>query len=312
MPDLRAFEALVAIARAGSLGAAGRELGIPQQTVSARLAALETSIGVQLVIRTNSGSKMLPAGMVVVEWAEQLIEAAERVDIGIVSLSQKRRTQVIRVAASLTVAEQLMPRWLVSLRAAAKRIGSLPPDVILTAMNSSQVAAAVQNADADLGFVEGPTVPQGLQSKIVAHDRLVVLVTPDHEWVGRNAPITVRELSETPLVLREYGSGTRESLQTALLRHGSTLTEPALELSSVTAIRAAVLAGGGPTVLSHLSAADDLALRRLRSVPVADLNLRRSIKAVWRGAKAVPAGGVRDLLGHIEHTTGRDGRSTPV
>ena len=61
MPDLSAFEIFLAIARTGSLGAAGREFGLTQQAVSARLASIESQTGVALVVRTPRGSHLTPA-----------------------------------------------------------------------------------------------------------------------------------------------------------------------------------------------------------------------------------------------------------
>lgn len=64
-------------------------------------------------------------------------------------------------------------------------------------------------------------------------------------------------------------------------------------------MRAAVLAGAGPAVMSRLAIDDDLTVGRLREVPVAELNLRRELRAVWSGGRTPPAGAVRDLLSHI-------------
>jgi len=297
MPELRSLEALLVIARTGSLGSAGRELGLTQQTVSARLAALEKTIGVPLVVRTPRGSQLTRAGVVLAEWAEQLLSIAERVDAGISTLRAESRAKV-KVSASFTVAEQLMPRWLVSLRTSC----ASPPDVILAAMNSDSVIHAVRHDEADVGFIEAPGVPKDVRSRVVATDELVVAVPPGHKWARRSAPISAVELSQTALVLREPGSGTRESLLAALhacLGPDVSLVPPVLELPSVTAIRAAVLGGAGPTVLSRLSAADDLLLGRLRVIPVADIDLRRDIRAIWMGERTPRSSGVRELLSHI-------------
>jgi DNA-binding transcriptional LysR family regulator len=110
------------------------------------------------------------------------------------------------------------------------------------------------------------------------------------------------ELGRTPLVAREPGSGTRDSLTAALrsaLGDDFTQASPALELSSAAAVRAAVLAGAGPAVLSRLAVADHLAVGRLRAGQVPDLNLRRALRAIWVGGQTPPAGAIRDLLSHI-------------
>src|ERR1700739_176586 len=120
MPELSAFEVFLTVAKTGSLGAAGRELGLTQQAVSARLSSIEAQTGVRLAVRTARGSQLTPAGVVVAQWADRLLDVAQHVDAGLASLRTESRKRV-KVVASLTIAEQLMPRWLVSLQAAATR-----------------------------------------------------------------------------------------------------------------------------------------------------------------------------------------------
>ncbi|BBZ22422.1 LysR family transcriptional regulator [Mycolicibacter hiberniae] len=310
MPDLPAFEMLLAIAKTGSLGAAGRELGLTQQAVSARLSAMEAQTGVRLVTRSARGSQLTSAGAVVTEWADQLLEVAAHVDAGLASLRTASRKKVT-VAASLTVAEHLMPRWIVSLQASAARAGQPAPEVILSAGNSEQAVANVRAGSADLGFIESPGALAGIRSRVVAQDSLVVVVPPDHKWVRRSKPVSAAELSQTPLAVREQGSGTRDTLTAALravLGPGVQQAAPALELSSSVAVRGAVLAGAGPAVMSRLAVADDLAIGRLRCVDVPEVDLRRTLRAIWTGGRNPPAGAVRELLSHIGSTaTGRGG-----
>lgn len=305
MPELGTFEVLLAVAQTGSLGAAARELGLTQQAVSARLASMEAQIGVRLAVRTTRGSQLTPTGIVVTEWAARLLDVAHDVDAGLGSLRTESR-QRIRIVASQTIAEQLMPHWLVSLQSAAARRGGTAPHVILTATNSENATASVRNGTADLGFVENPVPPRELGSCIVGRDELVVVVPPDHKWTRRSQGVGAAELAQTPLVAREPHSGIRDSLTVALSRVlGDDIQQapPVLELPTAAAVRAAVLDGAGPAVMSRLAVADDLATGRLRSIATPELDLRRELRAIWVGGRTPPAGATRDLLSHIR--TGR-------
>jgi DNA-binding transcriptional LysR family regulator len=301
MPELSALEIFLAIARTGSFGAAAREFGLTQQAVSARMASIEAQTGVVLVVRTPRGSQLTPSGVVLAEWADRLLDVAHHVDAGLASMRSERRTR-LKVVASLTIAEQLMPRWLVSMQAAAKRRGATAPEVIMTATTSDHAITAVRDGTADLGFIETPHVPGELRRRVIGHDELVVIVPPDHKWARRARSLSASELIQTPLVTREAGSGTRDSL-TEALRHtlGDSMQQahPVLELSSSAAVRAAVLAGAGPAVMSRLAVADDVGAGRLRTVSVPELNLRRELNAIWVGGRTPPAGVIRDLLSHI-------------
>jgi DNA-binding transcriptional LysR family regulator len=303
MPELASFEIFLAIAETGSLGGAARELGLTQQAVSRRLATLEAQIGVRLAVRTTRGSELTPAGVIVAEWAARLLEVAYEIDLGLGSLRKEGRER-IKVVASQTIAEQLMPHWLLSLRAA--EAGSTAPQVILTATNSDHAIASVRDGTADLGFVENPGPPKRLGSCVVGHDELVVVVPPGHRWARRSRVVSALELAQTPLVTREPRSGIRDSLTVALrqvLGDDMQQAPPVLELSSAAAMRAAVLAGAGPAAMSRLAVADDLASGRLRAITIPELDLRRKFRAIWVGGRTPPAGAIRDLLSHITSST---------
>lgn len=289
MPDLPALELLLAVARLGSLGRAAAEAGISQPAASARMRTLERLAGVPLLERTPRGSVLTPAGVLVTEWARPLLDAADELDTGLAALREDHNTR-LRVEASLTVAEYLLPRWLVALREALPGVA-----VSLRVGNSTDVAARVLAGEADLGFTEGARAPSGLDSAVVAHDRLTVVVATGHPWARRRSPLPAAELAATPLVQREPGSGTREVLAAALARHGTPSTEPLLELASTTALKAAAVSGAGPAVLSSLAVADDIASGRLVAVEVADLALSRSLRAVWPHGTH-PTGPARELL----------------
>lgn len=302
VPDLAALELLLAVADTGSLSGAARRVGVSQQAASSRLAAMETRTGVALVLRTPRGSALTGAGTVVAEWAARLLAVAEQLDAGLAALRADRSAR-LRVAASLTVAEHLLPGWLVSLQAEARHRGQTVTEVVLTATNSDAVVARVLAEEADLGFVETPDAPRGVHAEVVARDRLVVVVRPDHPW-ALSGRVDATRLAGTPLVSREAGSGTRDALRHALavtLGAGVAQAPPALALSTTAAVRAAVRAGAGPAVLSELSVRDDLDDGRLVAVDVPEVDLSRALRAIWVGPRHPPAGPVRDLLAHVTH-----------
>ena len=305
MPDLAALEVFLAVAHTGSLNAAAKQVGVSQQAVSARLASIEAQTGVRLITRTPHGSALTEAGTTVAAWADRLLTMAAELDAGLATLRHDRKAH-LRVSASLTIAEQLLPRWLVSLQLTDKQFGRQTAEVTLTATNSDHVLEQVRSGDAELGFIEGPHVPRALRSRIIGHDHLVLITPPDHPWARRTRPVTAPELADTPLVTREEGSGTREALTHALrnvLGPRTRQAAPVMALSTTSAVRAAVLAGAGPAVLSALAVADDLTTGRLVAIAVADVDLARTLRAVWIGARVPPAGAVRDLLSHITSIT---------
>ncbi|MGC5248145.1 LysR family transcriptional regulator [Gordonia sp. DT219] len=303
MPDLPSLETLLAVITHGSLNAAATELGITQQAASARMRALEATLGVSLLNRSPTGTTPTETGILVSEWADRLLTAADEFDTGLAALRQERRDQ-LRLAASLTIAEHLLPRWLVSFGRTEHGASASRPKVSFTATNSEHACEMVRAGDVELGFVEGPEVAPGVHSRIVARDTLLLVVPHDHRWARRRTPVTADELARTALVARETGSGTRRFLERQLGRAvGADVgrAQPVLELSTSAAVRSAVIAGAGPAVLSDLAVRDDLG-RRLVAVPLADLDLRRALRAVWIGGRHPAAGAAREFLTHVAAT----------
>ena len=288
VPDLDTLSLLLEIAASGSLSRAGASRGLSQPAVSARVRGLERLVGFSVLTRSPRGSTLTPEGALLAEWARGVLAAADVLEAGIASLRSDHAAR-LRVAASLTVAEHLLPGWLVVL-------ASTHPDtaVSLTAGNSDATAAAVLAGEADVGFIEGPDLPAGLSAQVVAIDRLVVVVAPAHPWAHRRRPVEAEELAATRLVHREPGSGTRTALERALAAFGAP-TQPLLELSTSSGVRSAVIAGAGPAVLSDLAVHDDVAAGRLVQVPVSGVDLDRSLRAVWLSARR-PIGAAADLL----------------
>lgn len=284
VPDLDQLSALDAAADHGSMSGAARALGISQQAVSARIRAAEALLGVAVFERSTRGIRPTGGGQLVLTWVREVLDAAEALESGVGALRSDGSR--VRVAASNTVSECLLPVWAQSLRARH-------PDVALRIRpgNSEQVLDDVAAGEVDLGFVEGPRVPRTLRSQVVARDELVVVVPSDHPWARRRRTITGDELASTSLVLRESGSGTRERLEEVLPR----LAPPAAVMPSAAAVRDTALALGLPCVLSSLAARPDVESGRLVVVPVSDLEVPRLIRAVWHPNQR-PRGPAAELL----------------
>lgn len=280
-PELEQLRLLVAIADRESLGAAARSLGMAQPNASRTLRRLERQLGVTLVVRSPTGSRMTAEGTIIVQWAREVVDAAARLVAGTKALAAGTSAN-LAIAASMTVAEHLVPRWLSDFRGRHPHVR-----VNLVVCNSLEVFDRVAQGRCALGFVESPGVPKGLTSSVVGRDELVVVVGPDHPWARRRRPLRASELAATPLIVRESGSGTRTSLEHHLSAHP--MVEPAVELSSNAAVKVMASGNVAPAVLSALAVRSSLEAGELVAVPVDGLHLTRRLRAVWRGELTEPA-----------------------
>ncbi|MEO3936567.1 LysR substrate-binding domain-containing protein [Dermatophilaceae bacterium Soc4.6] len=194
--------------------------------------------------------------------------------------------RTVSVAASNTISEALLPVW-------ASRLRRTHPDTSLNVFpgNSQDVIDAVTAGRVDIGFVETSSIPRGLGSQVVGHDELVVVVPPDHPWTRRRGGIDRQEVSATPLILREAGSGTRDHVDQAIPGH----VPAAHTFPSTAAVRDAVRTTGIPTILSSLAIEGDLATGRLSTITVRDLSMPRTLHAIWHPRQR-PRGPAANLL----------------
>ncbi|MGN6606543.1 MAG: LysR family transcriptional regulator [Jatrophihabitans sp.] len=291
--DLRSLDLLLSVAELGSVGRAAAEHHISQPSASERLNRLERQLGVELLIRTTQGSRLTPAGEAVATWAREVVSAAHAMADGVGSL-RTGGVPRLAVVASLTVAEYLLPGWLLDLR-------RRHADATISAgvANSHDVCDAVRAGRVDLGFIESPDLPPDLHCLTVGVDRLA-LVTRSGDVPPTG--LTVRELTRLPLLVREPGSGTRETFLRAL---SDALGEPpelpdATELGSTATILATARAGGGIGVISARAAASAVRSGELSELAVDGLELDRPLSAVWRGRRPPPL--AAELIGIAQGT----------
>ncbi|NNN08772.1 MAG: LysR family transcriptional regulator [Acidimicrobiaceae bacterium] len=282
VPDIRSLDLLRSVAELGSIRQAALRHGISQPAASVRLRALEGILNVELLDRSRGRAQLTSAGVAVVQWAGNVLEQMRELVLATQALEVAGHTH-LRIAASLTVAEYLVPGWLSHLR-------SSDPELIVSLEmgNSHHVVQVIESGGADLGFVEGVHAPRALTSRVVQSDDLVVVVAPSHPWARRRLTVAASDLAATPLVVREPGSGTREVLDDALAAHGLSVNVQ-VELASTTAIKSAVASGAGPGILSKLAVESEVREGRLVAVEVADLPLERRVRAVWFKSVALSA-----------------------
>jgi DNA-binding transcriptional LysR family regulator len=290
--DLGALRALREVGRHGSIAAAAAVLGVSQQALSARMRTLERATGITLLARTPSGSHLTEQGRLIVGWAEDVLDAADRLEAGLRS-TRSGVSHRLAIAASQTIAEHLVPHWLVELRSieqgsieqrSAEQGAGYPPTMVeLTVANSTGVMELVRDGKAELGFIETPQLPTDLVTAHLRDDEMLVVTAPSHPWARRRRPLALAEIAATPLVMREAGSGTRVTLTDYLAAQNPPLhARIAMELGTSAAVRSAIAMGVGPGVLSRLAVRDDLVLGRLVAVEVAGPPLKRQMTAVWR------------------------------
>ena len=261
LEQLRVF---VAVAERQHVTRAAQALNLAQSAASAAIAALEARHGTKLFHRVGRGIELTEAGRLFLGEARAVLARAKAAELALAEFGGLERG-TLAVQASQTIASYWLPRHLVAFRRAYPRI-----ELRLAVGNTAQAAAAVHEGTAELGFVEGAVDDPALASTQVARDRLVLVVGPEHPWAGRDR-VGAQDLPSSEWVLREPGSGTRSVFEATLegFGLGPDALSIALELPSNEAVRAAVEAGMGATVISASVAAPSLESGLLHQVGLA-------------------------------------------
>jgi DNA-binding transcriptional LysR family regulator len=260
LEQLRIF---IAVAEKQHVTRAASELNLTQSATSAAIAALEARYGIKLFDRVGRGIVLTQTGRDFLGEARAVVARAKAAAEVLNDLAGLKRGS-LTLAASQTVANYWLPPRIQTFQSSHPGI-----DLHVTIANTEQVAQAVHQGHADLGFVEGDIDDPLLSARKIDGDQLVVVVGMNHPWVGQRS-IAPKNLSATGWVLREKGSGTRAMFEAAVRKFGVKLADlrVTLELPSNEAVRAAVEAGDCATAISNLVVDHSLAAGTLHRVKI--------------------------------------------
>lgn len=277
---LRQLEIFLAVARHESVSRAAEELSLSQSATSTALGELERQFDTQLFDRIGKALRLNELGQVVQPHAVQLIEHAREIEA---LLARQTDFGPLQIGATLTVGN-----YLATLIAADFLRHHPSARVKLTVHNSATIVHQLTRYELDLGLIEGSCRHPDLLVEPWVEDELVVFCAPGHA-LAHGRPVDVDELAGQDWILREIGSGTRETFDQAL-RHFSGEVKVRLELEHTEAIKRTVESGLGIGCISRLALRD--AFRRGSLVPIEtpQLDLRRQFQFVTHKRKYVTAG----------------------
>jgi DNA-binding transcriptional LysR family regulator len=222
-------------------------------------------VGKRLILNDN--------GRVLLPQARQMLDAAAGIErqFGIYE-----GPTGLRLGASTTIGIYLLPALLAAVSRQDAQPDSQPPSVQIA--NTADIATAVENFEIDMGMIEGPCDQAEVIVEPWIQDELVVVCAPNHPIFltvpTKNSVIGVEALSEARWLLREIGSGTRETVEHALIPHLHALRE-AGEFSNTEAIKHASAAGLGLACLSRLAVHDMIVAGQLVELSTALPQLHR-------------------------------------
>ena len=290
--SLRQIEVFIATARFGTLSAAATSLSMSQSAASCALQDLETKYDTQLFDRVGKRLKINAHGTALLPVAESLIALAEDTES---VLAQRALGGTIHVGATLTIGNYI------AIPLITRFLQEFPDvDIKLHIANTTTIAEQVLNFELDLGFIEGEYTHDQLDIAPWFEDELVVFCAPSHPYATAQQ-VDDEMLLAQPWILREQGSGTRQTFDYAMRGINSQL-KVAMELEHSEAIQQAVALGVGLGCLSKITLQEAFAASRLVPLNLVNRPMRRQLYRVLHKQK-YRSRALQQWIEYIEETT---------
>lgn len=278
------------VAEYGNFSAAAQSLGMTQPAVTMQVQSLEEYFGTKLFHRTTKRVELSDAGRALLPYARRALELMRETDEVMVRYTKTLKDR-LQFGASLTIGEHILPRLL-------GPFAHKYPDIRirLKVLNSTQIIEEIVNHQLTFGLVEAPVDHPDIHSDVVLNDELLLVMPGNHPLCDVETP-SFEQLAEFPFVLREQGSGTRQVMEQEMRQKGF---DPArlkivMELGSTGAVKSAVEAGIGLSVLSRSSVRHESVLGTIVTKRIAGLNFVRDFHAVYLKSASLPLSAVTFL-----------------
>jgi DNA-binding transcriptional LysR family regulator len=273
--DLRRLEIFVKVAELGSFSRAAEALFLTQPTVSEHVRGLEDALGVQLLDRLGRTTTPTRAGTLLLGYARRMLALAREASQAIEQF-QGRMSGELTIGGSTIPGEYVVPELIGTFRAKY-------PEVRVSLMigSSREVQGWVEDGRVEIGVVGAAPASRAVEGRPLMADELVLVVGAEHPWAAREE-VSLDELRAEPMILRERGSGSRETFERALEGAGLDLGMFRVvgEIASTQAVKQAVRAGVGVSLISRRAVVDECRARLLACVKIRDLRVSRAFYLV--------------------------------
>lgn len=264
--SLEQLNTLLALVECGSFSAAGNRMGLAQSTVSQHLKRLEQALDMPLIIRGQRGCRPTPAAQSLLTYVKSMLRLEDRI-------LQTVRGRAPRLGASSNIGVYLLPAIL---RAFQDKGGQTPNLVI---GSNPEIVARLESAEVDAALLEWWDEREGFHWKQWRTEPCVVIVAPDHP-LARTKSISRAELSGMALIGGEEGTGTGHLLRRSF--GDNRLPSVSMRLGSTEAVKRAVEAGLGMSLVLACAVEKEVAEGRLCAISLDDQPLAKSLCLVWR------------------------------
>jgi DNA-binding transcriptional LysR family regulator len=282
------------VAETRSFSKTSEIIHLTQPAVSLQIQALEEMYETKLFDRSSSRVILTPAGEVLYKYAKEILAlytAAEKV-IGEMTGLVKGS---ITIGAGSTIGNYMLPSVISDFRKTHPKI-----KVHLFVANMQRIIELLNAGNINVGLVEGDVKRQKIMVDKLLSDELLLIVPTHHPWAKRKE-VSVSELIEEPFILREAGSGTRQTIEKFLTRHGITLQamKVSMVLGTTQAIKEAVENGLGVSIVSRWAARKECKYGTLNMLSFKEEKILRNFSLITY-KNSVSSHAVEEFLAYLK------------
>jgi DNA-binding transcriptional LysR family regulator len=275
------------VAEKGSFSHAAQALHMTQPAVTMQVQSLEEYFGTKLFLRSTKKIELTEAGRTLLPFAKRSIDLMKETDISMSKFTHMLEGR-LHLGASLTVGEYILPRLLGPFSQEYPNIS-----VSMKVINTKQILEEMLNHQLTFGLVEAEVHHPDVHTEALLSDELKLIVPSNHPLAELEL-VPVEEMLKYPFVLREQGSGTRRVMEEELTRIGCDVSalKIVMELGSTGAVKSAVEAGLGISILSQSSVKHESALGVLKVKRLEKVRFERSFHAIYLNSTILPISAV--------------------
>ncbi|WP_379133464.1 selenium metabolism-associated LysR family transcriptional regulator [Paenibacillus sp. sgz500958] len=284
------------VAERGTFSAAAQALHMTQPAVTMQVQALEDYFGTKLFNRSTKKIELSEAGQTLLPFALRSLELIREAGVAMSSFTHMLEGR-LQLGASLTIGEYILPRLLGPFGQTYPHIS-----IMMKVMNTSQIMEDIARHQLNFGLVEAPVTHPDMVIEPVMGDELKLIVPSEHP-LAEHSSITLEEAMRHPFVLREQGSGTRKVMEEQFIAKGLDpgSLQVVMELGSTGAVKSAVEAGLGITIISASSVKHEVTLGLLKIVDISDACFKRQFYAIHLKSALLPISAVTFLTFLRQH-----------
>ncbi len=264
--DMRKLDVFCKIVELKSFTRTAEAVLLSQPTVSEHIRSLEEELGYKLFDRLGREVEPTPVGLILYDYGRKILRLQHEA-LQAVEHYGGRLIGRIKIGSGTIPGTYILPELIGRFRSRYSSIKAT-----LRIAGSRLIAREVLAGELEIGVVGARWSENGLQWQKVFGDELTLIVHAGHPWAGRKE-VSLDEMITEPFILRERASGTRKVIEQILEEHGvkpSDLKEVA-EIGSTSAVKQAVRAGLGISILSARSVEQDVLCGALVTVPIAGI-----------------------------------------